>query len=116
MIFQDDLGTELSKGIYKNISRSRLHRATTRTLVLPCPDVIEWMTRRIDHERKNILNFEGKHIASYKDPMINQLHHFKEAQVRVTPEWLKRKTESIDFLTIMKCWWSERESYIKSHT
>ena len=60
------------------------------------------MTQRIDHERRTILNFEGKHVSSY------QMYHFIESQVRVTPEWLQSKTESIDFLTIMKGWWSER--------
>ena len=46
------------------------------------------MTRRIDHENGTILNFEGKHVASYQAPMLNQMYHFKEAQVRVTLEWL----------------------------
>ena len=97
----------MSKGIYKNISRSRLHREATKTPILPCLDVIEWMTKRIDHESRTIINFKGKNVASYQAPMLNQLYHFKEAQVRVTPEWLQSKTESIDFLSIMKGLWSE---------
>ena len=58
VLLQDDPSTELGKGIYKNISKSRLHRATTRTPVLPCLDVIKWMTWRINHESRTILNFE----------------------------------------------------------
>lgn len=65
------------------------------------------MTRRIDHEIRTILNFKGKHVASYQALVLDQMYHFKEVQVRVTPEWLRSKTESIDFLTIMKGWWLE---------
>lgn len=53
---QDDLSMELSKGIYKNISKFGLHWAADKTLVLPYPDVIEWMNRWIDHESRTILN------------------------------------------------------------
>ena len=35
------------------------------------------------------------------------MYHFREAQLKVTPEWLKNKTEYVDFLSIMKGWWSE---------
>ena len=41
VLLQDDPSTELNKGIYKNISKSGIHRATAKTLVLPCPNVIE---------------------------------------------------------------------------
>ena len=81
---QHDPSTELSKGIYKNILRSGLHQIASKTLVLPYLDVIEWMNQRIDHERRNILNFEGKNVAIYQDPVLNQLYHFKETQVKVT--------------------------------
>ena len=53
------------------------------------------------------MNFEGKHVAGYQGLVLDQMYHFKEAQVRVTLEWLKINSESIDFLTIMKGWWSE---------
>jgi hypothetical protein len=65
------------------------------------------MTRRIDYESRTILNFEDKHVASYQAPVLNQLYHFKEAQAKITPKWLKDKIEFIDFLSIMKGWWSE---------
>ena len=107
VLLQDDPSTKLSKGIYKNISKSGLHRATTRTPILPYLDVIEWMNQRIYHESKTILKFEGKHVVSYQVTIVNQLYHFKEAQVKVTPYWLKRRNESVDFLYIMKGWWSE---------
>ena len=77
VLLQDDLSTELSKGIYKNISRSRLYRVATKPPVLPCPDVVEWITRRIDHEIRTIHNFEGNHVVTYKAPMLNQMYHFK---------------------------------------
>jgi hypothetical protein len=80
--------------------------------------VIEWITRRVDHESRTILNFKDKSVATYQDPLLNQLYHFKEAQVKVTPEWLKEKNGPVDFLSIMKGWWSkgqfiERPSYIE---
>ena len=50
MLLQYDLSTELSKEVYKNIIKSGLHRAVVKTPVLPCSDVIEWITRKIDHE------------------------------------------------------------------
>ena len=104
---QDDPSMELSKGIHKNIAKSGLHWAEAKTPVLPCLNVIEWMIRRIDNEIRNILNFEDKHVASYQAPVLNQLYHFKEAQLKVTLERLKDETESVDFLSIMKGWWSE---------
>ena len=35
------------------------------------------------------------------------MYHLKEAHIKVTPEWLRQKSESPDFLTIMKGWWFE---------
>ena len=49
-LLQDDVSTELSKQAYKFIIKFGLHRATVKTLALPCPNVIEWITRKIDHE------------------------------------------------------------------
>ena len=107
VLLQDDPSTKLNRGIYKNISKSVLHRAAAKTLVLPCPNLIEWMTRRIDHESRTILKFEDKNVVNYQALVLNQLYHLKEAQVKVTPEWLKNKIESVDFLSIIKGWWFE---------
>jgi hypothetical protein len=60
VLFQDDPSSKLRKGIYKNISRSGLYQATTKPLVLPCLDAIEWVTQRIDHEIRTILNLKEK--------------------------------------------------------
>jgi hypothetical protein len=84
-----------------------MHRAAAKTPVLPWSDVIEWMTQRIYHESRTNLNFKDKHVANYQALVLNHLHHFKESQVKVTLEWLKEKTESVDFLSIMKGWWFE---------
>jgi hypothetical protein len=97
----------LSKGIYKNIIKFGLHWEATRTPVLPCPDVIEWIIQRVDHEKRAILNFEDKSVASYQASVLNQLYHFKEAHVKVTLEWLKQKNDCADFLSIIKGWWSK---------
>ena len=104
VLLQDDPSMELSKVIYKNISKSSLHRVATKTPFFPYLDVIEWMTRRIDHESRKIPNFEDKHVASYQAPIPNQLYHFKEEKVKVTSEWLNNKTKYIDLLSIMKGW------------
>ena len=72
------------------------------------------MTQRIDHESRTILNFEEKHVSSYQVIFPNQMYHFKEAKIRVTPEWLHRKYESINFLTIIKGWWLEGNFRSKS--
>ena len=66
ILLQDDVSTELSKEVYRNIIKSGLHRATVKTPVLPCPDVIEWITRKVDHENREILNSEYKSVANYK--------------------------------------------------
>ena len=58
MLLQDDVSTKLSKEVYKNIIKSGLHRVVVKTPVLPCLDVIEWITRKIDHEDRSILNYE----------------------------------------------------------
>ena len=107
MLLQNDVITKLSKEIYKNIIKSGLHRATVKTHVLPCSDVVEWITRKIDHQHRSILNVEGKVVANYKPSMINQIYHLKEATVKVSPEWFKQKGESANMLTILKGWWSE---------
>ena len=88
--------------MYKNIIKYGLHRAVVKTLILPCLDVIEWITRKIDHEHRSILNYEDKSVAIYKASFFNQTYHLKESHIKVTPEWLKQKSESVDLLTIMK--------------
>ena len=35
------------------------------------------------------------------------MYHLKEATIKVSPEWLKQKSEFADMLTILKGWWSE---------
>jgi hypothetical protein len=54
----------MSKQIYRNIIKSGLDRPAMKTLVLPCLDVIKWITREVDHHHRLILNFEGKVVAS----------------------------------------------------
>ena len=107
MLLQNHTNTELCKEIYKNIIKSGLHRSTIKTPVLPCPNVVEWITRKIDHQHRSILNVEGKVVANYKPSMINQIYHLKEATVKVSLEWLKQKSEFADMLTILKGWWFE---------
>jgi hypothetical protein len=107
MLLQDDVSTKLNKEVYKNTIKSGLHRATLKTPVLPCPDVIEWITRKIDHEHRSILNYEDKSVAIYNASVFIQMCHLKEAHIKVTPKWLRQKSESIDLLTIMKGCWSE---------
>lgn len=107
MILQEYVRIELSNEVFKNIIKSGLHRAVVKTLVMPCPDVIEWITRKIDHENREILNSENESVASYKASSFNQIYHFKEYHIKVTPKRLKQKNESADFLTTMKGWWSE---------
>ena len=46
-------------------------------------------------------------MANYKALMFNQMYHLKEAYIKVSPEWLKQKSESADLLTILNEWWSE---------
>ena len=107
MLLQNDANIELSKEIYKNIIKSRLHRAIVKTPILPCPDVVEWITRKIGHQHRSTLDGEGKVVANYKPSMINQIYHLKQATIKVSPEWLKQKGEYVDMLTILKGWWSE---------
>ena len=71
VLLQDDPSTELSRSIYKNIAKSRLHRATARTPVLPCPDMIEWITRGLDHDSRTILNFKDKNVANYQASVLD---------------------------------------------
>ena len=101
VLLHNDASTELSKEIYKNIIKSGLQRATINTPFLSCLDVIEWITRKIDHEHRSVLNVEGKAVANYKPSMINQMYHLKEATVKISSDWLKQKSESADMLTIL---------------
>jgi hypothetical protein len=78
-----------------------------KTPVLPCSDVIEWITRKVDHQHRSILNFEGKVVANYKAFMINQMYYLKDASIKMSTEWLKQKNESVDLLTMLKGWWFE---------
>ena len=41
------------------------------------------------------------------------MYHLKEAHIKVTPEWLRQKSESADLLPIMKGWWSEGQFQAK---
>ena len=76
--------------------------------------MIEWITRKIDHENRPIINSKNKSVSSYKALVFNQIYHLKEAHIKVTLEWLRQKNESADFLTIMKGWWSEGQFRVKS--
>ena len=107
MLLQDDVSTKLRKEVYRNIIKYGLHRATVKTWVLPCPYLIEWIKRKIDHQHRSIMNHEGKSVASYKASVFNQMYHLKEAYIKVSPEWLKQKSEFANILTILKGWWSE---------
>ena len=60
MLLQDDASTE----VYRNIIKSGLHKVAMKTLVLPCLDVTEWITRKVDHQHRSIVNFEGKVVSS----------------------------------------------------
>ena len=71
ILLQNDVSTKFRKEVYKNIIKSGLHREVVKTLVLPCLDVIEWITWKIDHENRSILNFENKSVASYKASVFN---------------------------------------------
>ena len=44
MLLQDDESTKIRKEVYVNFIKSGLHRAAVKTLILPCLDVIEWIT------------------------------------------------------------------------
>ena len=35
------------------------------------------------------------------------MYHLKEASIKISPEWLKKKSEPADLLTILKGWWFE---------
>ena len=61
----------------------------------------------MDDGNREILKFEDKSVASYKTYILYQIYHFKEAHIKVTPEWMKQNNDSTNFLTIMKGWWSE---------
>ena len=50
VLLENDANTKLSREIYKNIIKSGLHRVAMKTPMLPCPDIIEWITRRINHQ------------------------------------------------------------------
>ena len=71
MLLQNDDNTELSKEVYRNIIKLGLHRAAMKAPILSCPDVIKWITRKIDHQHRSILNVEGKVVSNYKPSMIN---------------------------------------------
>ena len=69
--------------------------------------MIEWITWNVGHENREIINSEEKSVANYKASMFNQIYDFKEAHIKVTPEWLKQTNEFANFLTIMKGWSSK---------
>ena len=88
--------------MYKKIIKSRLDRVVVKTPILSCPDVIEWITRKIDHEHRSILKCGYNSVANYKALVFNQMYHLKENHIKVTPECLRQKSESAYLLTIMK--------------
>jgi hypothetical protein len=50
--------------VFSNIKRSHLHIVSTRALVMPYLEVIEWITTHTDTENIIVINDEGKCIAS----------------------------------------------------
>ena len=72
MLLQDDRCMELGKDIYNNISNSGNYKYVANPLILQCPNVVEWMTRKVDHSSRilRILghNFHGRNLkVSYQD-------------------------------------------------
>ena len=98
MLLQDDPSTEISKEIYWNISKSGFYRATTKLLILPCLDVIKWLSGKVDHQSRTILKFEGKHVVSYQPSMLHRMYHLKKPMFKVTQEWLQSKVEGAYYL------------------
>ena len=39
--------------------------------------------------------------------MINKMYHLKEETIKVSPDWIKKKSEYVDMFTLLKGWWSE---------
>ena len=35
------------------------------------------------------------------------MYHLKESTIKISPKWIKQKSESTNLLTILKGWWSE---------
>ena len=50
VLLQNDASTELRNDIYQNIIKLGLHRDVMKTPILKCTYVIEWITRKIDHQ------------------------------------------------------------------
>ena len=92
VLLQNDARTELSKEIYLNIVKLGLHQTTVKTPILSCPNVIELISKKIDHQHQSILYFKGTVVSHYKPSMINQMYHLKEANIKVSPEWLRKKS------------------------
>jgi hypothetical protein len=97
----------LSKEIYKNISKSGLYKVVAKPFILLCPNVIEWMKKKVDHSNKILLNFKEKYFARYHPYTIHKMYHFKEPHIKITQEWLYNKAETIDYLAQMKGWWAK---------
>lgn len=102
MFVKDFPSTKISNEIYQNISKSELYRDASKPLILPCMDVIEWLTKRVNHQSRTLLDFEGNHVARYKPSMLHHMYHFKEPQIKVTREWIQRKVEVVYYLAHMK--------------
>ena len=71
MLLQDYPCMELSKDIYKRISKSELYRAAANALIIPCPNIVEWMIRKMDHSNRILLNLDENHVASYQPYTIH---------------------------------------------
>ena len=54
-----------------------MHRTAMETPILPCPNVIEWITKRIEHKHRSIL-MENKKIAK---------RHFSRGTVAYKKIW-----------------------------
>ena len=76
-------------------------------LILTCLDIIELMTRRVDHHRRILLNYEGQHVANYQPYWIHQMYHFKEPEIKVIEEWMQSRDDILDYLTQRKGLWDK---------
>ena len=97
-LLQGDISTKLSKEIYKNIIKSGLHQATVKTLVLPCLDVIEWITQKVYHENREILNSEDESVATKHQYLIRYIISRKLISKWLQSGWSKRMNLLISWL------------------
>jgi len=97
--------------VFTNIRRSRLHKISTRTPIMPCYEAIERVIKHTNVDIMTILNDEGRCVASYHGYELEKYSRLHELEKYMINDFMEKFHQSHDIRKILTSWWVEDKSF-----